>query len=172
MDERTRVSVTVDVALDEGSLGFATTAVEEAVADLVGDGVAGEVRVAVARDGASPSATTEPTGAPEGAAASESTDVLSAEGDGTERTRRIEPDELSRAFDALAEREAFELPLADAQASFEVYSDRAGRWRWRLVHDNGNIIADSGGSYASRYGAVQGIRSVKRNVPGAAVESR
>lgn len=57
-----------------------------------------------------------------------------------------------------------------AKATFEVYEGRDERWRWRLVHDNGNVIADSGQGYASRRGAEKGIRSVKRNALGAAVE--
>ncbi|MFC7153902.1 YegP family protein [Halomarina halobia] len=172
MSERTRVDVTVDVALDEGTLQIAAGAVEEAVADLVADGIAGEVRVAVARDEAArdgadePATVSDEAGTPEPAV--DSLDGEGAPADGTER----EDGESTGVFADLAERDAFELPLVDAQASFEVYRDRAGRWRWRLVHDNGNIIADSGGSYASRYGAVQGVRSVKRNVPGATVESR
>jgi uncharacterized protein YegP (UPF0339 family) len=56
-----------------------------------------------------------------------------------------------------------------AGATFEVYEDRAGDWRWRLVHDNGNIIADSGEGYASRQKCEQGIRSVKENAPDAAI---
>jgi glycerophosphoryl diester phosphodiesterase len=40
---------------------------------------------------------------------------------------------------------------------------------WRLVHDNGNIIADSGEGYATVQKARQGLRSVKENAPGADV---
>ena len=57
-----------------------------------------------------------------------------------------------------------------SKATFEVYEDRAGQWRWRLVHDNGNIIADGGQGYASKQKAKQGLDSVKSNAPGAAVE--
>ena len=53
------------------------------------------------------------------------------------------------------------------KATFEVYEDRAGEWRWRLVHDNGNIIADSGEGYASRQKCEQGLASVRRNAPDA-----
>jgi amphi-Trp domain-containing protein len=53
---------------------------------------------------------------------------------------------------------------------FEVYEDRAGEWRWRLVHRNGNIIADGGEGYSTKQKAKQGIRSVQHNAPGAAVE--
>lgn len=55
-------------------------------------------------------------------------------------------------------------------ATFELYEDHAGDWRWRLRHSNGNIIADSGQGYASKAKAKQGIRSVKQNAPDATIE--
>ena len=55
-------------------------------------------------------------------------------------------------------------------ATFELYEDSADQWRWRLRHDNGNIIADSGEGYASAQKAKQGIGSVKKNAPDASVE--
>jgi uncharacterized protein YegP (UPF0339 family) len=54
-----------------------------------------------------------------------------------------------------------------SNATFEVYEDRDGKWRWRLVHDNGNIIADSGEGYASRQKCEQGLASVRENAPDA-----
>ena len=54
-------------------------------------------------------------------------------------------------------------------ARFEVYVDEADEHRWRLVHDNGNVIADSGEGYSSKRKARQGIESVKRNAPEAEV---
>lgn len=65
--------------------------------------------------------------------------------------------------------ERLDVPLADAKARFEVFRDGAGEWRWRLVHDNGNIIADSGEGYASKANARKGLRSVKRNAAAASV---
>mgnify|MGYP000144459809 CR=1 FL=1 len=56
-----------------------------------------------------------------------------------------------------------------SKATFEVYVDAADEYRWRLVHDNGNVIADSGEGYATRQKCRQGIRSVKRNAPEAPV---
>jgi len=50
-------------------------------------------------------------------------------------------------------------------AAFEVYRDSAGDYRWRLLHRNGNILADSGQGYASRQKAGQGLDSVRRNAP-------
>lgn len=55
-------------------------------------------------------------------------------------------------------------------ATFELYEDKAGQYRWRLRHDNGNVIADSGEGYASKQKAKQGIRSVKANAPEATTE--
>lgn len=63
--------------------------------------------------------------------------------------------------------EALEPP---AKATFEVYEGKDEKWRWRLIHDNGNVIADSGQGYASRQSAEKGIRSVKRNALGGTVE--
>ena len=57
-----------------------------------------------------------------------------------------------------------------SDAVFEVYEDSAGEWRWRLVHENGNIIADCGGGYSSKQKAKQGLESVKTNAPGAPIE--
>lgn len=58
-----------------------------------------------------------------------------------------------------------------SKATFQVYEDAAGEWRWRLLHDNGNILGDGGQGYASKERALSGLRSVKRNAPGAAVET-
>ncbi|ADB59460.1 protein of unknown function DUF1508 [Haloterrigena turkmenica DSM 5511] len=55
---------------------------------------------------------------------------------------------------------------------FEVYEDRGGEWRWRLVHWNGNIIADSGEGYTSRSNAKRAARSVMRSAPTASIENR
>ena len=49
------------------------------------------------------------------------------------------------------------------RATFEVFRDRAGEWRWRLVASNGNIIADSGEGYQSKQGVKRGIESVKKS---------
>ncbi|MFU8866669.1 amphi-Trp domain-containing protein [Natronococcus sp.] len=58
------------------------------------------------------------------------------------------------------------------RSRFEVYQDRAEEWRWRLVHWNGNIIADSGEGYASRSNAERAARGVMRNAPNARIERR
>ena len=48
-------------------------------------------------------------------------------------------------------------------AAFELYRDTSGRYRWRLTHRNGNVLADSGQGYASRQKARQGLDSVRHN---------
>jgi len=49
-------------------------------------------------------------------------------------------------------------------AKFELFKDRAGEFRWRLRHQNGNIIADSAEGYSTKAAAINGIESVKKNV--------
>lgn len=55
-------------------------------------------------------------------------------------------------------------------ATFRLYKDKAGEFRWRLRHDNGPIIADSGEGYTTKANAINGIESVKENAPGAPIE--
>lgn len=33
---------------------------------------------------------------------------------------------------------------------FEIYRDKAGEWRWRMVCRNGRVVADSGEGYTRR----------------------
>jgi uncharacterized protein YegP (UPF0339 family) len=45
---------------------------------------------------------------------------------------------------------------------FELYKDKAGKFRFRLKAGNGEIIA-TGEAYESKAGATNGIESVKKN---------
>jgi uncharacterized protein YegP (UPF0339 family) len=45
-------------------------------------------------------------------------------------------------------------------AGFEVYRDGAGEWRWRLVHRNGNVLADGGEGYTRRHDAQRAVDRV------------
>lgn len=47
---------------------------------------------------------------------------------------------------------------------FEVYEDRGGSWRWRLVAPNSLTVADSGEGYASRSNARRAARRMKAAV--------
>lgn len=53
-------------------------------------------------------------------------------------------------------------------AKFEMYTDKAGKFRFRLKAGNGQIIA-VGEPYETRAACMNGIDSVKRNAPAAKV---
>jgi uncharacterized protein YegP (UPF0339 family) len=61
---------------------------------------------------------------------------------------------------------------AKSSATFEVYKDKAGEFRWRLKAGNGQNIASSGEGYAEKRGCLAGIESVKRNAPNAKIEEK
>jgi len=52
---------------------------------------------------------------------------------------------------------------------FEVYTDKAGEFRFRLKAKNGEIIAVSEG-YKAKASCLNGIESVKKNAPEAPIE--
>jgi len=47
---------------------------------------------------------------------------------------------------------------------FEIYTDKAGKCRWRLKAANGEVIATSE-AYESQASCKNGIASVKKNAP-------
>src|SRR5215212_563481 len=47
-----------------------------------------------------------------------------------------------------------------ARRTFQVYTDAAGEWRWRLVAGNGLIIAVSGEGYRDKQDCLHGIELV------------
>ena len=49
-------------------------------------------------------------------------------------------------------------------AKFELYKDKKGEFRFRLIAANGQVIATSEG-YASKAACKKGIESVKKNAP-------
>jgi uncharacterized protein YegP (UPF0339 family) len=52
---------------------------------------------------------------------------------------------------------------------FEVYRDKIGQYRWRLVATNGRTIADSGEGYSGKQACLDGIAAVKKDAPVAAI---
>lgn len=56
-----------------------------------------------------------------------------------------------------------------SRARFELFTDTAGEWRWRLRHHNGNVVATSGEGYTRKANARKGLASVVANAPGAVV---
>lgn len=52
---------------------------------------------------------------------------------------------------------------------FELYQDKKGEYRWRLIAPNGQMIANGGEGYTTKANCKKGIESVKKNAPGAEV---
>lgn len=57
-------------------------------------------------------------------------------------------------------------------AKFVVYKDKSEEFRWKLVHTNGQIIANSGEGYKAKANAMNGIKSVVENAAGATIEDQ
>lgn len=53
--------------------------------------------------------------------------------------------------------------------TFEVYQDRAGKYRWRLRCFDGLVVA-TGEAYETRRSAVKGCETVQRACDGAKIE--
>ena len=52
---------------------------------------------------------------------------------------------------------------------FEIYPDKAGKYRWRLVARNGQTVAASGESFSSRANAKTAAENVRDNAGSAQV---
>ena len=53
---------------------------------------------------------------------------------------------------------------------FEVYQDKGGDFRWRLLSSNGQVVATSGQGYKEKRDCLNGIESVKRIAADSKVE--
>ena len=62
--------------------------------------------------------------------------------------------------------------LEVGRAAFEIYEDARSRYRWRLRHRNGNIIAASTGGYSSRSNARDAIDRLQEDIEHAPLERR
>jgi uncharacterized protein YegP (UPF0339 family) len=58
-----------------------------------------------------------------------------------------------------------------AEGKFEVWTDKAGEYRFNLKASNGEVIATSEG-YKSKDSCMNGIQSVKENAPNAQIVER
>jgi uncharacterized protein len=63
------------------------------------------------------------------------------------------------------------LGISAGAGRYEIYVDRAGRYRWRLRRSDGQIVADSGGGYAAREACEADLRWVQANAGTAPVVS-
>ena len=73
------------------------------------------------------------------------------------------------AADAKLEDQTVAEVAAVTNPKFELYTDKAGEFRFRLKARNGEVIAISEG-YKAKASCLNGIDSVRRNAPDAAVE--
>lgn len=53
---------------------------------------------------------------------------------------------------------------SDTMSKFEVFTDKSGKYRFRLKAGNGEIIA-TGQAYANKASCMNGIESVRKNAP-------
>ena len=61
-----------------------------------------------------------------------------------------------------------EKPASLPNPKFEVYADKAGKFRFRLKAKNGQVVA-VGEAYETKKAALAGVASVKKNAPGAKI---
>lgn len=73
------------------------------------------------------------------------------------------------AIEAKLEDQTVEGYEAVTNPKFEVYTDKAGEFRFRLKAKNGEIIA-AGEGYKTKASCLNGIDSIRRNAPEASVE--
>ena len=52
---------------------------------------------------------------------------------------------------------------------FEIYADKSGEYRWRLVASNGQTVASSGESFDSKANAKRAAENVKEKAGKAAI---
>lgn len=90
----------------------------------------------------------------------------------TLRAKSAEEYENVAAAEAAISRLREQAPDADLiefeKAAFQIYESDDGRWRWRLIDEDGNVLADSSeGEYESRSGATSAMATLKEYAPDA-----
>ncbi|WP_049927404.1 YegP family protein [Halopiger goleimassiliensis] len=80
-----------------------------------------------------------------------------------------DPEAATDAIERVREgaREADLIEFDDA--AFRVYETDAGEWRWRLIDENGGVLADSGTEHDSRTEAAEAMMTLKEQAPDADV---
>jgi hypothetical protein len=60
---------------------------------------------------------------------------------------------------------------SQVMGKFEIYKDKRGEFRWKLLAGNNQVIA-TGEGYTSKDGCKNGIESVKKNAPKAKIDDQ
>ena len=50
-------------------------------------------------------------------------------------------------------------------SKYQIYTDKAGFWRWRYIASNGRIVADSAEAYHNKQDCLWGINLLKTSGP-------
>lgn len=48
--------------------------------------------------------------------------------------------------------------MTERGSEVEIYQDKAGEWRWRILAGNGQTMADSGEGYDSKFNCERALR--------------
>jgi uncharacterized protein len=65
--------------------------------------------------------------------------------------------------DLLVDHQTERITMTRPVATFLIYTDKAGGYRWRLMSANGRIVADSGEAYSTRNGARRAAGMVRHH---------
>lgn len=85
------------------------------------------------------------------------------------RNLRIGIASIRRNCNAPIEDQTIEPLVAEKCPKYEVYKDKIGEFRFRLIASNGQTIT-SGEGYTTKANCLNGIDSIRRNAPEATVE--
>ncbi|WP_247002065.1 DUF1508 domain-containing protein [Halosolutus gelatinilyticus] len=77
------------------------------------------------------------------------------------------PESASAAIERVREQAAEADLIEFENAAFQVYEADDGEWRWRLIDEDGNVLADSGQEHTSRSEAAQAMMTLKEEAPDA-----
>jgi uncharacterized protein YegP (UPF0339 family) len=83
-------------------------------------------------------------------------------------TEAHDSDEAARESIERVRSQAAEADLIEfEEAAFQVYEAESGEWRWRLIDEDGAVMADSGAEHESRGEAAEAMMTLKEKAPDA-----
>jgi uncharacterized protein YegP (UPF0339 family) len=75
------------------------------------------------------------------------------------------PDDAREAIERVREQAAEADLIEFEESAFQVYEADTGEWRWRLIDEDGAVLADSGAEHTSRGEAAQAMTTLKEQAP-------